>query len=228
LLVVNPDRSWLRVGHLSELLLTEAGDALADPARVAAGYLDQVFGRVPAGLRFDRAARSGRTRQGRGSPVATTSLGRLFDAVAAITGACRRATFEGQAPAALEALADPAERGRWRIEKCAGPDGALLLRADSLIALVVQECIAGVPPARVAARFHNTVVAGLVELAAKACSEYGLDTVVLSGGSLANTILRTRVSRMLAHRGFTVHRNELVPANDGGICLGQAVAAGGA
>ncbi|MBN2537556.1 carbamoyltransferase HypF, partial [candidate division WOR-3 bacterium] len=226
LLVVRPDRSWSRVGHLGELALVEAGDALPDPSRVAAGFLAQALGRVPPGLGLARSSRSAGARVASGRPVPTTSLGRLFDAVAAITGACRHATFEGQAPAALEALADPRARGGWPVRPARGPAGELLLDPCPILRRVAAEMLAGVAPALVAARFHETVCRGLARMAIAACREHELATVVISGGSLANTLLRNRLPVLLRRAGLEVRRNELVPANDGGISLGQAVAAG--
>jgi hydrogenase maturation protein HypF len=217
-LLVQAGAKWQRVGHLGYLNLANAGDELANPAQVARAYLKQVGAiakhcdrRLPA---------AGRTL------LKTSSVGRLFDAVAAITGACRAATFDGEAPVALEALADPREHGHWfsddLLDLSVSP--ALLLPEPILLS-VSRETTAGVSPATVAARFHNTLSKAAVRLADALCDRYAVKTVCLSGGSFQNSLLRRRVVAGLRARGRLVCWNRWVPLNDGGIAYGQVAAA---
>jgi hydrogenase maturation protein HypF len=155
----------------------------------------------------------------------TSSIGRLFDAVAAITGACRVATFDGQAAIALESLANPLEDGNWfsddLLDLSVSP---ALLRPEPLLVNVARETARGVAPATIAARFHNTLSKATIRLADVLCARTGIATVCLSGGSFQNSLLLRRVTTGLRSRGRKVYGNRLVPTNDGGIAYGQAAA----
>jgi hydrogenase maturation protein HypF len=216
-LLVDDGANWQRIGHLGYLDLANAGDEVADPARVARTYMRQASGfgkpRVGRSVARDR------------SLLRTSSVGRLFDAVAAITGACLLATFDGQAPIALESLANPLEDGNWfsddLLDLSVSP---ALLRPEPLLASVARETARGVAPATVAARFHNTLSQATVRLADVLCAHAGIATICLSGGSFQNSLLRRRVAAGLRSRGRKVYENRLVPTNDGGIAFGQAAA----
>ncbi|MCX4825560.1 carbamoyltransferase HypF [Streptomyces sp. NBC_01142] len=163
--------------------------------------------------------------------VPTSSMGRLFDAVSSLAGVCHLAGYEAQAAIELEAAALTA----------AGEDGsgyAFALRpgvaagqaamtADPapVLAAVVDDLRAGAAPALIAARFH-TAVAGLVHrTCVMAREQHGLDTVALTGGVFANTLLSTACAGALRKDGFTVLRHHKIPPNDGGLALGQLVIA---
>jgi hydrogenase maturation protein HypF len=145
--------------------------------------------------------------------VPTTSVGRLFDAVASITGIAQQNRFEGQAAMLLEN-----EIGSLRTEE-AYP----LASGDwtPLIVEVLRDNREGLPVPRIAARFHNALVNWIVEVATR--SE--LKQIVLSGGVFQNRYLTERAAAMLESRGFAVHTHRQVPPNDGGIALGQVVMA---
>ena len=145
--------------------------------------------------------------------VPTTSVGRLFDAVACLSGLARENRFEGQAAMLLEN-----EIGCMRTEE-AYP----LLDGDwaPLIQAVVVDHNAGVAVPMIAARFHNALANWIVEVAQKVV----LKQVVLSGGVFQNRYLTERAAAMLESRGFVVHTHRQVPPNDGGIALGQVVMA---
>ena len=216
-LLVDSDANWQRVGHLGYLYLANAGDEVADPARVARAYLKQA--------RSLARTRARRSVTGDWSLLRTSSIGRLFDAAAAITGSCRVATFDGQAPVALESLADPLEHGSWfsddLLDLSVSP---ALLRPEPLLVSVARETARGVAPATVAARFHNTLSQATVRLADVLCARADIATICLSGGSFQNSLLRQRVAAGLRSRGRKVYGNRLVPTNDGGIAYGQAAA----
>ena len=217
-LLVDDDANWLRVGHLGYLNLTSASDEVADPARVARAYLEQA--RDSGKLRGGRPAAGGRALN------RTSSIGRLFDAVAAITGACRVATFDGQAPIALESLADPRERSNWYSDDLLVLSvSPARLRPEPLLLNVARETAHGVDPAKVAARFHNTLSEATVRLADVLCNRHSTSAVCLTGGSFQNSLLRRRVAAGLRSRGRRVYWNHAVPLNDGGIAYGQIAAA---
>jgi hydrogenase maturation protein HypF len=143
--------------------------------------------------------------------VLTTSVGRLFDAVACITGVARQNRFEGQAAMLLEN-----EIGLLRTEEAYPlPDGDW----GPMILAMLADKQAGIAVPLIAARFHNALVGWIVEVAANA----GLKQVVLSGGVFQNRYLTERAAAALESRGFVVHTHHRVPPNDGGIALGQAV-----
>ena len=143
--------------------------------------------------------------------VPTTSIGRLFDAVASIAGVAQQNRFEGQAAMLLEN-----EIGTLRTEEAypltAGDWGPLIMA-------VVADKAAGVVVPLIAARFHNALVGWIVEVASQA----GEKQIVLSGGVFQNRYLTERAAAELESRGFEVHTHQRVPPNDGGIALGQAV-----
>jgi hydrogenase maturation protein HypF len=152
--------------------------------------------------------------------VPTTSVGRLFDAIASITGVARQNHFEGQAAMLLENQIrgngiDSLDASTRTDEAYALPGGDW----NPLIRAVVADQAAGVAVPVIAARFHNALVAWILEVAAQA----GLKQIVLSGGVFQNRYLTERASADLESRGFTVHTHRQVPPNDGGIALGQAV-----
>jgi hydrogenase maturation protein HypF len=214
LLLVRPDLSWERVGHLGYLEHGEGAGELADPARVAHDYSRQ------AGL---SPTASGRILPGRGRAAGawtrTSSLGRLFDAVAGLTGVCRHVTFDGEAPAALEAAAHSA-RASPRAGTAAGLDPRPVLQQ------VASDLARGLRVPLVAARFHATLVAMLADAAIAACRARHTKIVCLSGGALQNQLLLSGLARRLSKAGHSVHFNQLVPLNDGGLALGQLLAAG--
>lgn len=155
-----------------------------------------------------------------------SSAGRLFDAAAAALGLCRAAaSFEGQAAIELEALAEaaPEERGAYGFEILEGEP--LTLGWAPLWRGLLDDLAAAVPSARIAARFHNGVIAAVVETAGRLAAGRGVESLVLSGGVFQNRILLAGVTAGLEARGFRVLSPRDLPANDGGLSLGQACVA---
>ncbi|MGV9788189.1 carbamoyltransferase HypF [Streptomyces sp. NPDC003435] len=156
--------------------------------------------------------------------VPTSSMGRLFDAVSSLTGACHRAGHEAEAALALEALAleaRDADGGEYAFGFAPGPlaDPAPMLRA------LLADRRRGVPAPVLAARFHRGVASAVAELCRRARAETGLTTVALTGGVFANALLEEDSTARLTADGFTVLRHGQVPPNDGGLALGQLMVA---
>jgi hydrogenase maturation protein HypF len=146
--------------------------------------------------------------------VPTTSVGRLFDAVASLTGVAQQNRFEGQAAMLLEN-----EIGPLRTEEAyALPSGDW----GPLILAVIADKSAGIAVPLIAARFHNALVNWILEVSARV----GTKQIVFSGGVFQNRYLTERAAAALEARGFQVHTHQRVPPNDGGIALGQAVMSG--
>lgn len=142
---------------------------------------------------------------------ATSSVGRLLDAAACLLGVCARASYEGQAPMELEAIADPHERRPYPF--VLEPDGTIDWR-PAFHALFADR---GDAP-RASARLHETLVAMVVAV----CARERPKRVALSGGCFANVRLLEGAIAALSERGIDVRANARVPAGDGGIALGQA------
>jgi len=141
----------------------------------------------------------------------TTSVGRLFDAVASIVGVAQRNRFEGQAATLLENEIGPL-RTAEAYALSSGDWGPLIMA-------VVADKAAGVAIPLIAARFHNALIGWIVEVATAAAEKQ----IVLSGGVFQNRYLTEHAAAALESRGFNVHTHHRVPPNDGGIALGQAV-----
>ncbi|MBN2385647.1 MAG: carbamoyltransferase HypF [Anaerolineales bacterium] len=150
----------------------------------------------------------------------TSSLGRLFDAAAALAGVRQQVNYEAQAAIEFEAAADPHESGAYLFEIRDG-----LIDPRPVIAALLADVRAGESIPVVSARFHN----GLAVMARQVCAALrlscGVQAVALSGGVWQNMLLLRRSVDGLRSDGFTVHMHRQVPANDGGLALGQALVA---
>jgi hydrogenase maturation protein HypF len=201
---------------------------------MACAWLTEAVGErppLPRGLRGQVAPERWRqvaelARSGVSSP-ATTSAGRLFDAVAALCGVRAEVNYEGQAAVELEAAADPLEAVAYPLSVVgAEADGPLLLDARGTVRAVVRDVDRGVPVPRVSARFHNALAGATATACEAAAARSGVGTAVLSGGVFQNRTLLARTAALLRGSGLRVLIPELLPPNDGGIAYGQlAVAA---
>ena len=170
--------------------------------------------------------------------VPTSGMGRLFDAVSSLAGVCHLAGYEAQAAIELEAaaLAAPADDGPgYRFALRPAPTGApdappsaapLIADPAPVLAAVAADVLAGTPAPLIAARFHTAVTELVHRTCLLARERHGLDTVALTGGVFANTLLSSACATALRTDGFTVLRHHLVPPNDGGLALGQLMVAG--
>jgi len=186
-------------------------------AAISAGLADTFLGRLdPREVDVVRLQVARRLN----API-VSSAGRLFDAASSLLGLRDVAEFEAQAAIDLETAADPVEPGLlpWHIERIAGLD--VLDPRPTLLGLL-ESMAAGVPATTLAARFQRTIVEATRELLANARRTTGIDIVCLSGGVFQNVWLADALLDDLSRDGFTVHINERVPVNDGGISYGQA------
>jgi len=220
-------RDFERRAHLRYVPLAGGDAAVREPWRAALAYLRDTFGEAPGDLLRDvPEARQRVVRQmiERGvNTVATSSCGRLFDAVAAIAGLRTEVTFEGQAAIELEAIVDPAEQGLYGFEVTTGDVRQLDLRPA--IAEMVRDLREGIGPPVIAARFHNTLAHAIAAVCLHLREETGLTRVCLSGGTFQNFTLLERTLPLLRAAGLETFLHRLVPPNDGGIALGQAAIA---
>lgn len=221
--------SFTRFAHLRPFGLPGGEAAVREPRRVALALLWALYGE--AGWSWDWLAPvrefSLPERRLLGTLLArqvntpqTTSMGRLFDGVAALLGLVQRTTFEGEAAMALEHCADPTETGCYDLALLDAGRPAQLDWAP-LVASICADLRRGAEQPRIAARFHNTVV----EMGVAVAQAAGCAQVALSGGCFQNRRLTTQLASRLRARGFQVllHRN--TPPNDGGVSYGQVVVA---
>ena len=153
--------------------------------------------------------------------ILTSSAGRLFDAVASLLGLCHKATYEGEAAMALEfAIGDTRTEEAYPFE-IGENDSILMLDWQPAITQLLADRDRGAATSTIAARFHNTLVEMIVAVAKR--SEQS--KVVLSGGCFQNKYLTERTITRLRAEGFHPYWHQRVPPNDGGIALGQIVAA---
>jgi hydrogenase maturation protein HypF len=156
----------------------------------------------------------------------TSSCGRLFDAVAALLGLRQTVAYEGQAAIELEALAETATaEDSYPFEIVDGGDPLSVDFRPMLVAML-RELSGGRPPNELARRFHHTLAAAAADTCSRIRRQTGHDRVVLSGGVFQNRLLSEMLCSLLEDDGFHVYTQRLVPPNDGGLALGQAIVAG--
>ncbi len=165
------------------------------------------------------------------SPL-TSSMGRLFDAVAALTGVRNQINYEAQAAIEFEALVDPHEVQSYPFDisksrKDTAIYGSIpiIIGSKGLFKAIIADLRTGIPVHKIAAKFHN----GLAEMILAICQEardiYAIDEVALSGGVWQNKTLLMKTTSLLSQSGFSIYFHRQVPPNDGGIALGQAIVA---
>jgi hydrogenase maturation protein HypF len=149
-------------------------------------------------------------------------VGRLFDAVSALLTGRHIVNYEGQAAIELEQLADPAAEEVFPIDIMEEGEG-FLLPSESFLRPVVEGLRRGRPRPVLAAAFHNTLAGATAEVCSRIAKRTGIREVALSGGVFQNVLLLNRLQAALEKSGLTCITHRRVPANDGGISLGQAV-----
>ncbi len=223
---------YRRAGHFAYIPMPGGDAATREPFRMALSFLIRAFGEELPPLPLVTALPEKELRlyrkmieRGINAPL-TSSCGRLFDAVAALSGLRQRVSYEGQAALELEmAIGEEREEGSYPF--ALGEEaGMLIFDPAPLIRALVGELLQGEAVSRVSARFHNTLARMVLEVCLRLQKETGLDRVALSGGVFQNRYLTERVLSLLSGAGFGVLTHSLVPPNDGGLALGQAVVAG--
>jgi hydrogenase maturation protein HypF len=211
---------WCRVGHLLPLAMPGGDRAAREPWRMGVAAMVAVGRGGEAALRFSRHPLAGplaRMISAHAQSPVTTSMGRLFDAAAALLGLCETQSYEGQAAMELEAAVGSPEvlAQGFRIWNN-------VLDFTPLLAALMQP---GVGIQHGAELFHGTIIAGLAEWAGDYASRMGQTRIVLGGGCFMNPILTEGLAGALRQRGLTPWLPRALPANDGAISFGQAAIA---
>jgi hydrogenase maturation protein HypF len=157
--------------------------------------------------------------------VETSSLGRVFDAVAAILGLGSYNHFDAQLPMALEAVAAPNIDDYYELEAYSPPGEPHRFGLAKTFRQLISDVQTGVDTGVISAKFHNTISEILLGFAVICRSETNLNTVAMSGGVFCNRYLANRLVKQLKENDFTLLLNRNIPSNDGGISLGQAAIA---
>jgi hydrogenase maturation protein HypF len=158
----------------------------------------------------------------------TSSCGRLFDAVSAMAGVTLEATYEAQAAIELEMLAGEIDSAQGRAYPFAldSAGDVRIVRLGPLVQGVADDVLAGVAAVSISQAFHRTLAQIVAAVCTEMRDELGLDRVALSGGCFQNRQLLRLTTTLLEEQGFAVVIHRQVPANDGGLSLGQAMVAG--
>jgi hydrogenase maturation protein HypF len=221
---------WQRVAHLRTFPLPGGDAAVREPRRAALGLLFELLGEAVferqdlAPVRAFTAEELGTLRtmlvRGLNSPR-TSSLGRLFDAVASLIGLRQQLRFEGQAAMDLEFALEVGRSGlSYPLPLTPVPDGPALLDWAPLVQALIADAGAPATPGAMSSKFHHALVDGLVAVA----QHIGGERVVLSGGCFQNRYLTERAVTKLQEAGFRPYWHQRVPPNDGGLALGQLAA----
>lgn len=219
------DSNWRRIGHLTYYPLPGGEAAVKEPWRIAASYLEPIHPMVLAewldrrGLASQWSFVSQTMRLGINAPE-TSSIGRLFDGIAALAGGPSKISYEGEAAIWLENQADLSAAGYYEFQIKHDSKG-LLIDAAPLLAEVAVDMIRE-SPGIISMKFHRGVARMIGEAVAWIHGETDCKQVILSGGVFQNRLLLELTWQWLEDKGFTVFVPEIVPGNDGGIALGQA------
>jgi hydrogenase maturation protein HypF len=218
-----------RYAHFSYVPMPGGDKAVQQPWRMALAYLYQTFGEkvLQYNLAFLKTLQPedlkmilSMIKKGINSPL-SSSAGRLFDAVSALLNLCTESRFDAEAPMKLESVVDPQIEDEYDFE----------MRQDQIIfnpafRQIIEDMQMKDSTGMIAAKFHNTMARVVTYIAQRVRDEKGINKVVLSGGTFQNKYLSETTARWLWGLDFEVYQNKLVPANDGGIALGQlAIAA---
>jgi hydrogenase maturation protein HypF len=219
-------KSYQRAFHLEYFPLPGGDAAIKKPARTALALLwslgldwDEQLDSVKEFCAQDRNILRAQLEKKINTPM-TSSMGRLFDAAAALAGVRQSVNYEGQAAIEFEALADSAEGGKYSF-------GLNQDRVEtrSMLEALIKDVMGGVSPSKISAKFHNGLAVMARDVCLKIKSEAGIDEVALSGGVWQNMTLLRKAVQLLEADGFKVYIHQEVPTNDGGVSLGQAVIA---
>lgn len=227
---------YRRIGRLRRFPLIGGDQAVHEPLRTGYalaldaydGDQERAVAAFPALAQFDEQQRhvfATMAARGLNSPP-TSSMGRLFDGVAALTGVCARAEYEAQGPIELEGLLmrDPTPESVYHFTSQES-EGLTEVDPRPVLRAVAADVAAGVPVERISRRFHTAVVEAIADRCRAVREETGVAQVVLSGGVFLNEFLLLNCLTSLRADGFDAYVHRQVPTNDGGIALGQVMVA---
>jgi hydrogenase maturation protein HypF len=216
-----------RVGHLEPMLLPGGDSAIKAPWRIAYAYLLQALEDLTTtdfDFLQDRDVSVIETMIANNfQTVKTSSMGRLFDAVAALSGGLAEIRYEAQAAIEFMQAAEGRLSDRGYELSFTELDHRLIWELKPLIRAIAEDVRGGVGTGLISQRFHASLVQGLVEVGQRLSQQHGVRKIALSGGVFQNQLLFENIVPALTSVGLEVFTHEQVPTNDGGIALGQAM-----
>ncbi len=216
-----------RFSHFEYIPLPGGDSVTKEPWRTALSYLYKIYGGelwdldIPFIKTLDKAKSNFLIQaidKNINCPL-SSSAGRLFDAIAAITNVCAISTFHAEAPMRLESVASAGIDFGYPF------DLGDVISFESTVRVIVDDIADGIDVAEISAKFHNTVINVIFAVASQIRKETGINKVVLSGGTFQNKYILSRIEKILEKERFEVFSQLKVPSNDGGIALGQLVIA---
>jgi hydrogenase maturation protein HypF len=231
--LVADETGFARAGHLKYIALPGGESAIKNPWRIAVSLIRDAYGSewadvasllgiVPEGFSCDSMEKILGAKIN--SPLCS-SLGRLFDGFSSILGLKQSVSFEGQAATMLESVSR-AGSGDILPYAILNDGENLILDSTPLVKAVVEERLSGKDSSQLADAFHKTLEKAFIDVVKKIRERCGIDRVALSGGCFQNRILLEGCAVGFEREGFQVFTHQRVPANDGGVALGQAIIAG--
>ena len=218
---------YQRLAHFEYMPMPGGDLAVAQPWRMAVALLYQILGKELVSLNLPLVRSVGMKKiewltramdKNINCPL-TSGAGRIFDAVSALLGLCLESTFEAEAPMRLEDIAGKNEDDLYpyRINRN--------ISFSETIKGIIFDLKTGIKPAAISGKFHNTIAAATCDKIVQINKQSGLKKVVLSGGVFQNKILLEKIVDKISAEGYEVYTHSQVPANDGGISLGQLIIA---
>ncbi|MEG4086743.1 carbamoyltransferase HypF [Microcoleus sp. POL10_C6] len=220
-----------RTAHLRSFPLPGGEQAVKEPRRCALGLLYECFGNrafemselAPLQSFSKQELKVLQTMLQRGlNTPKTSSAGRLFDAIAALLGLCQQASFEGQAAMQIEFATNSFKTDEaYPYELLCPVHSSMILDYSPMLNAILDDIHGQISQEIVAAKFHNTLIEGMVAIA----NRVGVEQIVLTGGCFQSRYLLERAIARLNTEGFSVYWHHRIPSNDGGIAAGQIMAA---
>ena len=216
-----------RITHFDYIPLPGGDTAIEEPWRIAVSWLYKVFGKSFTSFNLPLLKVAGKERyeiiirmidKKINSPL-TSGAGRLFDAVASLTDIVHFSSFQSEGPMRLESLVRSGIKGSYPYSS------RQTICLDELIKAIVDDVLKGEEKVTIATKLHNTIILIIFDIVSAIRKDKGINKVVLSGGVFQNKYLLEGITDLLTKNDFELYSNRSVPANDGGIALGQLAVA---
>lgn len=221
---VGTRRSIIRVGHLKYVTIQGGNKAIKEPWRIAISYIHAIKRNYKNKVLKEVDEKDIRTviqaLDQNLNCFESSSIGRLFDCVAALLNLRQRITYDAQAAIELENILDTSVKEYYSYQ-LGEEDGVYQIDYESILMGVLKDIENELAPSTISAKFHNSIGRATVELVCSIKERYGIKKIVLSGGVFENIYLMTYVVKELEKKDFEVYYNQQIPTNDSGISVGQ-------
>jgi hydrogenase maturation protein HypF len=220
-------KEFKRKAHLEYVPMPGGDKATQEPFRMAISHLYNTFGEGVAALPLDFVKRHRTdipqiiTSIKNTTPPLTSSIGRLFDSISSLLGVRDIITYEAQAAIELQMLAERSDTAEKYLFTLSQKTGLFTIHPESVFRGIIDDIKKKIPTEKIARKFHNGLVYITVRICRRLRQGSGINTVAFSGGVFQNKLLSETLTRALKKAGFQVYYNQLLPANDGSVSLGQ-------